>query len=148
MSVLARSSKDSDHVAEDQVKESQSVTAGSPEQHHQSSPRSNAGPSLISAALYVIGQLESAGDIQIDGKVEGDVRGQMVRIGSGAVIKGTVFGEGVELAGTIEGKIEAKTAVLTTTARMSGDILHQSLQIDRGACFDGISRPHHGHKPA
>jgi len=72
----------------------------------------------------------------------------MVRIGSGAVIKGTVFGEGVELAGTIEGKIEAKTAVLTTTARMSGDILHQSLQIDRGACFDGISRPHHGHKPA
>jgi cytoskeletal protein CcmA (bactofilin family) len=148
MSVLARSSNDSDYVAADQGKDSQSVKSGSPEQHHQTSPGSNAGPSLISAALIVIGQLESAGDIQIDGKVEGDIHGRMVRIGSGAVIKGTVFGEGVELAGTIEGKIEARAVVLTTTARMSGDIFHQSLQIDKGAFFDGISRPHHKHKRA
>src|SRR5882672_50695 len=146
MNVLARSSKDSDHVAADQPKESRSVTAGSPEHHPGTG--SNAGPSLISAALIVTGQLESAGDIQIDGKVEGDIHGRMVRIGSGAVIKGTVFGEGVELAGTIEGKIEARAVVLTTTARISGDIFHQSLQIDKGAFFDGISRPHHKHKRA
>ena len=108
------------------------------------SPRVYAGPSIISAALTVVGRLESAGDIQIDGKVEGDVRGQAVRIGSGAVIKGSVTGELVELAGTLEGKIEARSAVLTKTARMSGDIIHQTLQIDEGSFFNGSSRPNHG----
>ena len=92
----------------------------------------------------VVGRLESAGDLQIDGKVEGDVRGQGVRIGSAAVIKGTVTGELVELSGTLDGKIEARSAVLTKTARMSGDIIHQSLQIDEGSFFNGNSRPNYG----
>ena len=45
------------------------------------SPRVYSGPSIISSALTIIGRLESAGDIQVDGRVEGDVRGQAVRIG-------------------------------------------------------------------
>src|SRR5262252_6050505 len=104
-------------------------------------PRPYVGPSLISSALTVTGKLESAGDIQIDGKVDGDVKGQGVRIGAGAVIKGTVIGEVVELSGSIEGKIEANSAVLTKTAKMSGDIIHQTLQIEQGAHFNGSSRP-------
>jgi cytoskeletal protein CcmA (bactofilin family) len=108
------------------------------------SPRTYAGPSIISSALVVIGKLESAGDIQIDGKVEGDIRGQAVRIGNTAVVKGTVTGELVELAGTLEGKIEARSAVLQRTARMTGDIIHQTLQVDEGSHFSGSSRPSYG----
>ena len=147
MNVLARHSKIDSPVTPQVVEppappppprpQEQSVPAATA-----SSPRADAGPSVISAALSVVGRLESAGDIQIDGKVEGDVKGQAVRIGSGAVIKGTVFGEIVELAGTIEGKIEARSAVLTKSARMTGDILHQSLKVDEGAYFNGNSRPH------
>ena len=108
------------------------------------SPRVYSGPSIISSALTITGRLESAGDIQVDGKVEGDVRGQAVRIGNTAVVKGTVTGELVELAGTLEGKIEARQAVLSRTARMNGDIHHQSLQIEEGCYFNGASRPNHG----
>lgn len=108
------------------------------------SPRTYAGPSIISSALVVVGRLESAGDIQIDGKVEGDIRGQAVRIGNTAVVKGTVTGELVELSGTLEGKIEARSAVLQRTGRMTGDIIHQSLQIDEGSHFSGSSRPTYG----
>jgi cytoskeletal protein CcmA (bactofilin family) len=111
-------------------------------QHAPISTRPHAGPSIISAALSVTGKLESAGDIQIEGKVEGDIRGQVVRIGSAAVIKGTIFADVVESAGTIEGKIEARSVALMATARMSGDIIHQSLQIIPGAHFSGNSRPH------
>ena len=113
-----------------------------PAQNSAVSTRPPVGRSIIGAALTVTGQLQSAGDIQIEGKVEGDIRGQVVGIGSTAVIKGTVFGDVVESAGTIEGKIEAKTAILMGTARMFGDIFHHSLQIVPGAQFIGTSRPH------
>jgi cytoskeletal protein CcmA (bactofilin family) len=103
---------------------------------------------VISAALKVMGNLESAGEIQIDGKVEGDVRGLMVKVGEGASIKGSVFGDSVELAGTVEGKIEAKAVVINRTGHMTGDIIHESLQIEQGAHVDGHCRPTYGKSEA
>ena len=144
MNVLARINAGSTQpVVPDPVKEPAAVPTGSA-RPPLGSPRTYSGPSIISSALVVIGRLESAGDIQVDGKVEGDIRGQAVRIGGTAVVKGTVTGEVVELAGSLEGKIEARSAVLTRTARMSGDILHQSLQIEEGSYFNGSSRPNYG----
>lgn len=102
------------------------------------------GPSIISKALKITGQLESSEDVQIDGNVEGDIRALSVKIGSGAVVKGCVYGEAVELSGAVEGKIEAKKVVLTETARMSGDVIHQDIQINSGAFIDGHCRPEFG----
>jgi cytoskeletal protein CcmA (bactofilin family) len=140
MNVLARISKVSEFPGTDPVEEPRPVTRSEPQPAKSS--RAYAGPSIISAGLSITGKLESAGDIQIDGKVEGDIRGQAVRIGDGALVKGTVTGELVELAGTVEGKIEAETVVLAKTARMTGDLAHRSLRIEAGAHFDGNSRPH------
>jgi cytoskeletal protein CcmA (bactofilin family) len=98
-------------------------------------------PSVISKALKITGQLESTEDIQIDGDIEGDVRGVGVKIGQNAKVKGTVFGDEVELAGTIEGKIESKKVILTGTARMTGDILHQDIKIESGAYINGSLKP-------
>jgi len=103
--------------------------------------RAQVGPSLIGAGLSVVGRLQCSGDLQIEGSVEGEVRGLGVRVGSGAVVKGTVIGEIVQLAGTIEGNIEAETVVLAKTARLTGDISYQSLQIEDGAYFSGNGRP-------
>lgn len=97
--------------------------------------------SVISKALKITGELESTEDIQIDGQIEGDVRGVGVKIGQNAKVKGTVYGEEVELAGTIEGKIEAKKVILTGTARMSGDVSHQDIKIESGAFIDGHLKP-------
>lgn len=110
-------------------------------------PQTNSGASrmssvsVISKALKITGQLESTEDIQIDGHVEGDVRAMSVTVGNGAKVKGTVYGETVELAGTVEGKIEAKKVVLTSTAHMSGDVVHQDITIASGAFIDGHCKP-------
>jgi cytoskeletal protein CcmA (bactofilin family) len=101
----------------------------------------SAGPSVISKALKITGQLESTEDIRIDGEVEGDIHGVSVTVGSGAKVKGSVYGQTVELAGTIEGKIEAKKVILTSTAHMSGDVIHQDIRIESGAYIDGHCRP-------
>jgi cytoskeletal protein CcmA (bactofilin family) len=97
--------------------------------------------SVISKALKITGELESTEDIQIDGQIEGDVRGVGVKIGQNAKVKGTVYGDEVELAGTIEGKIESKKVILTGTARMTGDIWHQDIRIESGAYIAGNLKP-------
>ena len=110
--------------------------------------------SVISKALKITGELESTEDIQIDGQIDGDVRGVGVKIGQNARVKGTVYGEDVELAGTIEGRIEAKKVVLAGTARMTGDVCHQDIKIESGAYINGSLKPELGkdakpaHKPA
>lgn len=113
-------------------------------------PASSTSPSVsvISKALKITGQLESTEDIHIEGEVEGDVRGVSVKVGQSAKINGTVYGEEVELAGTVNGKIEARKVVLTSTAHMSGDIVHQDIRIDSGAYVDGHCRPEYGRPDA
>ena len=100
--------------------------------------------SVISRALKITGNLESAEDIRIDGEVDGDVRGVSVTVGSGAKVKGTIYGGTVELSGTIDGKIEAEKVVLTNTARMSGDVVHRDIRIESGAFIDAHCRPGFG----
>ena len=97
--------------------------------------------SVISKALKITGELESTEDIQIDGQIEGDVRGVGVKIGQNAKVKGTVYGDEVELAGTIEGRIESKKVILASTARMTGDIWHQEIKIESGAYINGSLKP-------
>ena len=104
--------------------------------------------SVISKALKITGELESTEDIQIDGQIEGDVRGVGVKIGQNAKVKGTVYGEEVELAGAIEGKIEARKVILTSTARMTGDVLHQEIKVESGAYIKGTLTPELGKSDA
>ncbi len=100
--------------------------------------------SVISKALKITGQLESTEDIRIEGEVDGDVRGVSVTVGPNAKVTGVVYGDAVELAGTVDGKIEAKKVFLTSTARMSGDVVHQEIKIESGAFIDGHCRPEYG----
>jgi cytoskeletal protein CcmA (bactofilin family) len=100
--------------------------------------------SVISKALKITGQLESTENIQIDGQVDGDVKGVNVKIGNGARVKGTVSGEEVEVSGTVDGKVEAKKVILTGTARMTGDVTHDDIRIESGAYIDGHCKPEFG----
>jgi cytoskeletal protein CcmA (bactofilin family) len=114
-------------------------------QPHSGTPMtSSQNVSVISKALKITGQLESTEDIRIDGEVNGDVRAVSVTVGPNARVKGTVHGDAVELAGTVEGKIEAKKVVLASTAKMTGDVVHQDIKIESGAFVDGHLKPEFG----
>jgi cytoskeletal protein CcmA (bactofilin family) len=100
--------------------------------------------SVISKSLKITGQLESTEDIHIEGEVDGDIRGVGVKIGHTAKVRGTVYGEEVEVAGTVVGKVEARKVVIASTGHMSGDVIHQDIRIDSGAYIDGHCRPDYG----
>ena len=102
--------------------------------------RSNQAPSIISADLEITGNLKSAGDIQIDGRVKGDVHSRSVTISENALIEGSIFGETVKISGTIRGQVEAPSVAIQKSAHVMGDIIHGTLAIESGARFEGACR--------
>lgn len=97
-------------------------------------------PSIISADLTVIGTLISTGDVQVDGRVEGDIRATALVIGEGASIQGDVFAEDAVVRGRVEGGIRARKVQLCATSHVEGNILHEALSVEAGAFFEGNCR--------
>src|SRR5580692_3102228 len=77
--------------------------------------RSASAPSIISADLVVNGTLTSTGDIQVDGRVEGDVRSAGLVVGDKAFIHGEVLAEDITVRGRVQGSIRARKVLLCAT---------------------------------
>ena len=52
-------------------------------------------PSILSHDMHVVGKIFSTGDIQIEGRLDGDLRSHAVTIGEKAVVSGEVAGDTV-----------------------------------------------------
>jgi cytoskeletal protein CcmA (bactofilin family) len=108
-------------------------------------PRDRSGmrssvPSIISGDLVVRGTLVSNGDVQIDGRIEGDVRAGALVIGEKAHIEGDVYAEDAIVRGSVHGAIRARKIQLCSTCRVEGNILHEALAMEAGAYFEGNCR--------
>jgi cytoskeletal protein CcmA (bactofilin family) len=97
-------------------------------------------PSIISADLVVTGTLTSTGDIQTDGRVDGDVRSGGLVIGETAQIHGDITASDVTIRGQVQGRICAKKVFLCAASRVQGDILHETFGVEMGASFEGNCR--------
>jgi cytoskeletal protein CcmA (bactofilin family) len=96
-----------------------------------------APPSTLSSDLTITGNLKTTGDIQVEGKVEGDIRAHLLTIGDTALIKGEVIADDIVVNGRIVGRIRGLKVRLTATARVEGDIIHKTIAIESGAHFEG-----------
>jgi cytoskeletal protein CcmA (bactofilin family) len=119
-------------------KDSTAVSAASAQPSNRAARSSPA--SMISADLIVNGTLISTGDIQIEGRVEGDVRSVGLVIGEKAFIHGEVCAEDVTVRGRIQGSIRARKVLLCSTSRVEGNILHEAFAVETGAFFEGNCR--------
>ncbi len=108
-----------------------------------SAPPAKAGqgvPSLISADLTIIGNLISTGDLQIDGRIEGDVESQTLTVGETAQVKGSLKAKQLRVSGQMDGVIRGQHVELTRSARVKGDVIHDDLTIEAGAQIVGEVR--------
>lgn len=94
-------------------------------------------PSIISVDMTVTGDFVSDGEIQVDGKIKGDVHCSKLTIGQRGTVEGTVCAERALLRGKIVGQIEAQQVTLMSTATVIGDIVHEALTIEPGAHIEG-----------
>jgi cytoskeletal protein CcmA (bactofilin family) len=104
-------------------------------------------PSLLSADLEITGNVKTDGEMQVDGRVEGDIECKKLMIGEGASINGEITADAIVVRGQVNGLIKAATVELARSSRVIGDVWHDTLAIEAGAYIEGHCRRNDTAKP-
>lgn len=99
--------------------------------------RTAAVPSLLSSDLIITGDIKTDGEVQIDGRLDGNVNAGKVTIGEQGAVNGKIVGGHVQIRGKVTGKIDAMSIELTESANVQADLVQDKLVIANGAFFDG-----------
>jgi cytoskeletal protein CcmA (bactofilin family) len=96
--------------------------------------------SFLGEDVEIIGEVRFSEIMRVDSHISGTIvsdSGNLIIMEKG-IIKATIQAGVVEVGGTVEGTITAKTSVkIHSTGRVYGDIYTPALIIDHGAVFDG-----------
>ena len=97
--------------------------------------------STISEDLTITGNVESKGELHLNGRVQGDVRCVALVMGENAQLEGNVLAEDVMILGQLIGSVRALKVMLQSTAHVEGNLVHKTLAVEHGTHFEGESRP-------
>lgn len=96
-----------------------------------------ASPSFLASDLIIKGDLETAGDIAVEGAIEGNCHAHLVTVGEGATVNGELVADDVVVQGRVIGRLRGLKVRLTASAHVEGDIIHKVLAVEPGAYFEG-----------
>lgn len=96
----------------------------------------------IGKGTFLEGNVETYGNIRIEGKVSGNVKSKSkVALGPSSFVEGNVIAQNADLEGEVKGRIEvAELLVLKATAVIHGDIITGKLVVEPGAVFNGTCK--------
>jgi cytoskeletal protein CcmA (bactofilin family) len=98
--------------------------------------------SIVSAGSTVTGDIDCAGVLKVEGRVDGSVtRARQLMLAKQATITGDVTAHEVVVGGQIEGNVLAMERLeLQSTAIVNGDITTKSIVVMEGARINGSVR--------
>jgi len=94
---------------------------------------------LIGNGTKIVGDIQSTGDVRIDGLLTGNIvtTGKFV-LGPNGIVDGNVTSGNADISGEIKGKVVVTEMLsLKASAKVSGDIVTGKLAIEPGAIFTG-----------
>ena len=97
-----------------------------------------APPSIISADLRIIGDMDGDGEVHIEGQLDGNIRCDTLTVGENGNVAGKIIANKLRLLGAITGSVRARFVSMMKTARMIGDVNHERIEIEAGATVDGL----------
>ena len=97
----------------------------------------NAPPSIISADMNILGNMVSDGTVDIDGRVEGNVKAHHITVREGGRIHGDLHADIAQVYGHVHGIVRAREVHLYASCHVEGTIMHETLSVEDGAFVDG-----------
>jgi len=94
-------------------------------------------PSILSRDLVITGEISTDGDVQIEGRLEGNIKATTLTVGEQGAVNGKITAGTVLIRGKVTGKINANTIEMAETANVMADLVQDHLTIANGAFFDG-----------
>lgn len=94
---------------------------------------------MIGAGTTITGDLESNGDIRIDGVLKGNLLGKAkIIVGADGRVEGNIEGLQADIMGHVTGSIKVQELLyLHGTTEVNGDIYAGKLQVEPTAVFNG-----------
>jgi len=94
---------------------------------------------IIGKGTVVEGNIETDGNIRIEGKVDGSVKSKSkIALGQSSFVEGNIVAQNAELSGQVKGVVEVSDQlILRPTAVIDGDIVTNKLIVESGATFNG-----------
>lgn len=94
---------------------------------------------IIGKGTIVEGNIETYGNIRIEGKVNGSVKSKSkIALGQSSYVDGNIIAQNAEISGEVKGVVEVSDQlILRPTATIDGDIVTNKLIVESGASFNG-----------
>ncbi len=92
--------------------------------------------SIIGRDVIFKGKISNSKTIEINGRVEADIKSEKITLGKTASFDGGIQADLVVISGKYQGKLKADSVWLTDTSIITGEINYKSLQMDRGAALN------------
>ncbi len=94
---------------------------------------------IIGAGTTISGNIQSNGDIRIDGVLKGNLSAKAkILIGADGVVEGDIDGKHADILGKVTGKVKvAELLYLHGNGVVDGDLFAGKLQIEPTASFNG-----------
>lgn len=94
----------------------------------------------VNQGTKLTGELESDGDIRVEGIIQGTVRTKAkVAVGGTGLIDGDIFCRNADIEGKVNGDIEvSELLTLKSNCVVEGNIYTNKIVIENGARFNGI----------
>ena len=93
--------------------------------------------SFIGAEVVISGDLATDAQLQVDGRIDGNVRCAALFQGAEGIIAGNIVADEARLAGTVEGTVSAGILIVEAGAQILGDVAYDTISIEAGARIEG-----------
>jgi len=94
--------------------------------------------STLSNSFSLKGSISCKGELQIDGRINGNINGEKIILGPESSMDGTLTADEVVISGKFKGKIKGKSIRLDSGASVNAEIIYEILAIEDGSSVNGV----------
>ncbi len=93
---------------------------------------------VVGEGVSITGRISLPGKLTIDGQMEGEITAREVDVGVTGKITGKLVTAVADVRGELVDSISvSEMLILRSTAKVSGNVLYNALQIEQGAIIEG-----------